>query len=46
MTDYCDSTWFGVGREWIRKLLIDLRSSGEVICRGKGACRTLEQRDE
>ncbi len=26
----------GVGREWIRKLLVDLRSSGEVICRGKG----------
>jgi len=26
----------GVGREWIRKLLVDLRSSGEVACRGKG----------
>lgn len=26
----------GVGREWIRKLLVDLRSSGEVTCRGKG----------
>jgi Fic family protein len=26
----------GVGREWIRKLLFDLRSSGEVTCRGKG----------
>ena len=26
----------GVGREWIRKLLIDLRNSGEVTCRGKG----------
>jgi Fic family protein len=26
----------GVGREWIRKLLVDLRGSGEVICRGKG----------
>jgi len=26
----------GVGREWIRKLLVDLRGSGEVSCRGKG----------
>jgi Fic family protein len=26
----------GVGREWIRKLLADLKSSGEVSCRGKG----------
>lgn len=33
MTDDCDSRWFGVGREWIRKLLLDLRSSGEVTHR-------------
>jgi hypothetical protein len=26
----------GVGREWIRKFLVDLRGSGEVTCRGKG----------
>lgn len=26
----------GVGREWIRSLLGDLRSSGEVKCSGKG----------
>jgi hypothetical protein len=26
----------GVGREWIRKLLADSKSSGEVSCRGKG----------
>ena len=26
----------GVGREWIRKLLVDLRSSGEITCSGKG----------
>ncbi len=26
----------GVGREWIRKLLADLKNSGEVSCRGKG----------
>ena len=26
----------GVGREWIRKLLANLKSAGEVICRGKG----------
>jgi Fic family protein len=26
----------GVGREWIRSLLADLKSDGEVICQGKG----------
>ncbi len=26
----------GVGREWIRTLLSDLKASGEVACRGKG----------
>lgn len=26
----------GVGREWIRSLLSDLKASGEVSCRGKG----------
>lgn len=26
----------GVGREWIRVLLADLKKSGEVKCRGKG----------
>ena len=26
----------GVGREWIRKLLVDLRGFGKVACRGKG----------
>ncbi len=26
----------GVGRDWIRSLLGDLREKGEVICRGKG----------
>jgi hypothetical protein len=26
----------GVGRGWIRKLLVDLRGSGEMTCRGKG----------
>ena len=26
----------GVGREWIRSLLSDLKSEGEVICQGKG----------
>jgi Fic family protein len=26
----------GVGREWIRSLLTDLKTSGEVACRGKG----------
>jgi hypothetical protein len=26
----------GVGREWIRALLADLKNSGEVKCRGKG----------
>lgn len=26
----------GVGREWIRSLLTDLKATGEVICRGKG----------
>lgn len=26
----------GVGREWIRSLLTDLKSAGEVSCRGKG----------
>jgi Fic family protein len=26
----------GVGREWIRTLLAELRKTGEVICRGKG----------
>jgi hypothetical protein len=25
-----------VGREWIRRLLVDLRGSGEVTCRDKG----------
>lgn len=26
----------GVGRDWIRSLLGDLRNKGEVVCRGKG----------
>jgi hypothetical protein len=26
----------GVGREWIRSLLSNLKASGEVSCRGKG----------
>ena len=26
----------GVGREWIRSLLTDLKASGEVSCQGKG----------
>jgi len=26
----------GVGREWIRTLMADLKKSGEVKCRGKG----------
>lgn len=26
----------GVGREWIRRLLADMRASGEVSCKGKG----------
>ena len=26
----------GVGREWIRSLLTDLKAAGEAICRGKG----------
>src|SRR5207249_6340446 len=26
----------GVGREWIRALLADLKQSGEVTCQGKG----------
>jgi hypothetical protein len=26
----------GVGREWIRSLLTDLKSAGEASCRGKG----------
>ena len=26
----------GVGREWIRTLLADLKKSGEVTCRGRG----------
>ena len=26
----------GVGRDWIRKLLADLRESGEIVCRGMG----------
>jgi hypothetical protein len=26
----------GVGREWIRALLADLKKSGEVKCKGKG----------
>ena len=26
----------GVGREWIRSLLTDLKAAGEVACRGKG----------
>src|SRR5208283_468279 len=40
MTDDYDSSWFGVGHGWIRKLLVDLRSPGEVICRGEGTCCT------
>ena len=26
----------GVGREWIRSLLTDLKAAGEADCRGKG----------
>jgi Fic family protein len=26
----------GVGREWIRRILADLRHKGEVVCRGRG----------
>lgn len=26
----------GVGREWIRSLLTDLKAAGEAVCRGKG----------
>jgi Fic family protein len=26
----------GVGREWIRTLLADMRDAGEVVCRGRG----------
>ena len=26
----------GVGREWIRVLLADLKKSGDVLCKGKG----------
>ena len=26
----------GVGREWIRPLLADLKNSGKVVCHGKG----------
>ena len=26
----------GVGREWIRTLLTDLKATGEASCRGKG----------
>ncbi|MGH9798889.1 MAG: Fic family protein, partial [Blastocatellia bacterium] len=26
----------GVGREWIRTLLADLKQSGQVTCHGKG----------
>jgi len=26
----------GVGREWIRSLLAELKSAGKVICQGKG----------
>lgn len=26
----------GVGREWIRSILADLKKSGEVTCQGKG----------
>ena len=26
----------GVGREWIRTLLADLKAAGEVACQGKG----------
>jgi len=37
----------GVGREWIRSLLAELKKSGEVTCRGKGpGARWLYQRSK
>jgi hypothetical protein len=37
----------GVGREWTRRLLSDLKSSGEAGCRGKGlAARWRYEKDK
>jgi hypothetical protein len=45
MTANCDSTWFGVGHEWIRKLLVDEKFWRDGLPR-QLVCLTLAQRDE